>query len=400
MSFCLTLCKTKTDLEVSVFKSVKEINQEDWNTVVKDKNIYQCLDYLSALEENLCDKIVFRYLMFYNAESKPVAVAIVQSLPFEDKGLEDQAQVSEMRDKIKHHFVKAMDLRVMTCGSPFASGENGFSFTEDISEVQAYESLSKALTQLQKSEKDDIKAQIILLKEFWPHSFDSCNSILTKEFKEFQIDVNMVMQIRPQWQSMDGYLQSMTTKFRTKAKSAIKKSNDLTIKRFELEEVLLHKDKIQDLYLSVVAKSDSKFGELNGNTFVSLKRNLGDKFVITGYLLEGELVGFSSAFICNDVVDANYVGINYELNHKYAIYQRMLYDYVDLAIESNSTELRLGRTAEEIKSTIGAEPVEMTLYVRHKNQITNKFLKSIFSSIKPSEFQLRRPFKAVEYTKA
>ena len=90
----------------------------------------------------------------------------------------------------------------------------------------------------------------------------------------------------------------------------------------------------------------------------------------------------------------------YDLNHKHAIYQRMLYDYVSLAIENKSTELRFGRTAEEIKSTIGAEPVAMSLYIRHKNHITNKILKPIFASIKPSEFELRRPFKALEYAKA
>ena len=124
---------------------------------------------------------------------------------------------------------------------------------------------------------------------------------------------------------------------------------------------------------------------------------MGPKFIVKGYLRDEELVGFSSAFICNDIVDANYVGINYDLNHKHAIYQRMLYDYVALAMENNSAELRFGRTAEEIKSTIGAEPVAMNLYIRHKSRIKDKVLKPIFASIKPSEFELRKPFKALEY---
>ena len=71
----------------------------------------------------------------------------------------------------------------------------------------------------------------------------------------------------------------------------------------------------------------------------------------------------------------------------------MLYDFVNLAIDRKTKELRLGRTAEEIKSCIGAEPVNMKLYIKHGNRIFNKLLDPIVSSITPSKFELRMPFK-------
>jgi hypothetical protein len=74
----------------------------------------------------------------------------------------------------------------------------------------------------------------------------------------------------------------------------------------------------------------------------------------------------------------------------------MLYDFVELAISKKARELRLGRTAEEIKSSIGAEPINMKLYVKHGNKISNKLLKPIIESIAPGEFELRRPFKQVQ----
>ena len=108
------------------------------------------------------------------------------------------------------------------------------------------------------------------------------------------------------------------------------------------------------------------------------------------------MVGFSSSFLFNSILDANYVGINYEFNQEYAIYQRMLYDYVELAIEKRCSELRFGRTAEEIKSSVGAIPVPMKLFVRHKNPIANRILKAIVSTIKPSQYELRKPFKQID----
>ena len=52
------------------------------------------------------------------------------------------------------------------------------------------------------------------------------------------------------------------------------------------------------------------------------------------------------------------------------------------------------RTAEEIKSSLGAEPVDMKLYAKHKNSVSNKLIKPFLESISPSEFELRKPFKA------
>jgi hypothetical protein len=70
-----------------------------------------------------------------------------------------------------------------------------------------------------------------------------------------------------------------------------------------------------------------------------------------------------------------------------------LYDFVDEAIQAGCTELRLGRTAEEIKSTIGAMPVNMTLYLNHGNILKNALLKPILCQIKPTEYPHRFPFK-------
>ena len=72
----------------------------------------------------------------------------------------------------------------------------------------------------------------------------------------------------------------------------------------------------------------------------------------------------------------------------------MLYNLVAFAIEKGLSKIHFGRTAEELKSTLGALPIDMKLYIRHRNKLSNQLLKPIISSINPSEFELRNPFKA------
>ena len=384
----------KVKLKHSFFDSVKMINTAHWTAVVDEKNIYLSLPYLRALEDALHDAISFRYIVFYNDEYIPVGVAVVQILDFIDKQEKYNDALCIVGKRIKHKLLGHLDIKVMVCGNVFATGENGFLYSDSISPEDAYVNLSNALYRLRRSERINGQVSIILLKEFWPTSHDKVDVLKVHEFRSFNIDVNMVLKVHESWHSMDDYLDSMISKFRTKAKSVYKHSSSIEIKDMSSENIEDNLFVIEQLYASVVEHAEFKFGELNGQSFVNFKKRLSDKFIFKGYFLEGKLVGFSSAFVASDFVDANYVGLDYSVNHDYSLYQRMLYDYVELAINKGVKELRLGRTAEEIKSCLGAEPIDMKLYVKHKNSVSNKLIKPIIESISPSKFELRKPFKA------
>ena len=125
-----------------------------------------------------------------------------------------------------------------------------------------------------------------------------------------------------------------------------------------------------------------------------MKENLGDSYILKGYWLEGKLVGFLSGIISRNTLDAHFVGIDYDLNRELAIYQRMLYDYIEMAITQRVKWLNFGRTASEIKSSVGAVPQEMTIYLRHRKHLPNKILSLFLNKIKPTEFNQKFPFKA------
>lgn len=374
------------------YNHTKDIPELDWNLVNPENNIFLSLDYLKTLEHTLSDTIRFRYILFYD-EDMPVGFAAAQLIKFNSAKLKLHEFPCRISDAIKNTLFKNLDVRVLVCGNLFSCGEHGFVYNSDqISSKIAFESLSNALREIRKSENSD-KPSFILLKEFWPESFDHSDYIKEHDFREFKIDVNMVLQIHPNWDTFEDYLTSMRTKFRTRAKKVFKKSENLVTKDFSPSDINIFNDEINSLYLSVIEKADFQIGKLNASTFKSLKETLKETFIFKGYFLHEKLVGFTTSFILDNVVDANHIGIDYKYNTNHAIYQKMLYDYVDLAITKKVNELRLGRTAEIIKSCVGAKPVEMKLYVRHGNSISNKLLKPLIELISPSDYEVRNPFK-------
>tara|TARA_R110001592_G_scaffold277335_2_gene544412 strand:+ start:804 stop:1997 length:1194 start_codon:yes stop_codon:yes gene_type:complete len=394
MTFSIPESTEKNKLKLIFYDSANLINEKHWEAINNNQNIYLSLNYLKALESALKNDIPFRYIQFHNDKDEPVAIAIAQVVKFVDKGSKYSEQLCKLSSHLKTKILNSLDIKVLVCGNVFACGENGFMYNDKISHQEAYDNLNVALYRLRKSEKINGQTSMVLLKEFWPSNFQYSDHIKQNKYREFMIDVNMILKIHPSWKNIDDYLNSMTAKFRTKAKGVFKKSAQIITKEFDLKDVLKYKERIEELYLLVLEKSDFSIGALNGEAFYNLKKNLDDKFMIKGYFFKEELIGFSSAFISNGNIDANYIGIDYNYNYEYAVYQKMLYDFVEFAIDKNVTELRLGRTAEEIKSCLGAEPTHMKLYIKLRNTVSNKLIKPIIESISPSEFELRKPFKA------
>ncbi len=389
------LCKTKkVELNPEFYNSVTQINADHWNSISGTSNIYLSIPYLKSLEDSLHGQVDFRYILFYNEAEKPVALASVQILDFSKEGLKGNDVYCKVATKIKNKLIDTLDVKMLVCGNVFACGENGFMHTNDITPEEAYKNLSDGLYELRQAQRSKKPISVVLLKEFWPSSFAKSDLLKSAGFKDFKIDVNMVLKIHQDWKTMEDYLASMTTKFRTRAKGVFKKSAEIVVKDMSDAEITQYKAQIENLYSSVVERAEFKFGVLIPEAFVQFKKNYPNDFSFKGYFLKDELVGFSSAFITNNTLDANYVGLNYEHNNTYAVYQRMLYDFVEMAISHGLKELRLGRTAEEIKSCIGAEPTDMKLYLRHRNSISNKLLAPIIATITPSDFELRYPFKA------
>jgi hypothetical protein len=381
---------------LKVYSQVSELPVATWELTTK--NLYLSKPYLTVLEHTLKESCKLFYLVFYNDQEDLVAFALVQLLKLKDQEKSKAENVCSIKDKIQNHLFKTTEIDVMCCGNAFATGQNCFVFDKELDTGFVFDQLGASLKLLHKNFAPFTETQLLVVKEFW-ESNNTQQKLLDHNYKRIEIDVNMVMPINENWHIFEDYLQDLVTKFRTKCKSVYNKSQD--IKAISLSEIEIerHQLSIQKLYLNVLDKAPVAFGQLNIGSWARLKKELNHQFILTGYFLNDQLIGFSTAFLLEDTLEANYVGMNYTYNQSHAVYQRMLYDYVSLAIDKKVRYLSFGRTAEEIKSTVGASAKGMVLYVRHKNGLTNKLLSPIFSAIAPNLYECRQPFKAAYYEK-
>jgi len=378
----------------TVFDAVSELHHADWNKVQNGRNIYLSLPYLSALEQGMGGELNFFFSISYNTQNEPVLIAVFVRVKFVDKRKRFGDSVFKLRFPFKKKLENILSINALACGNVFSAGENGMLWTEELQAQDAFEEAERVHQILMTEHDANKEVSLRVFKDFWPQTVPSANRLIEKGFFDFKIDVNMVLQIHEDWKTFNDYLMSMKTKFRTRANGVYRKSAPLTIKALNAQDIIEESEHIVRLFDSVLEKSDFHIGTMNPKTFAACKENLGDDFIFMAYYMDEKMLGFSTAFRNTNSLDANYVGLDYEYNESYDVYQRILYDYVKLALETKSEELQFGRTSETIKSAVGAEPRDMTIYIKHKRKLSNIILKNVIQSVAPSPFELRKPFKA------
>jgi hypothetical protein len=377
-----------------IFERTADVDPMVWSSLHPEAGAFLCLDYLSALEDAHDEGLEVRMAVFFLNE-KPIGIAAFQIAHFitSDDAYSNvflsfiNSALRTIRGKHIHN--------ILINGNAFATGEHGFAFVVDCSPHTIAYCVHGAMERISKMEQaKGRRICAMVTKDFYPTSVPVAEGLQKYRFRRFQVDHNMVMPLLSSWKNFDDYLESLNTKFRTKAKAALKRSAAIEIIRASGDDVLKHADALQSLYENVYNKADFRLGKLEVRTLASLLRRLPHQFFVQIYLHDGVPVGFMSAMRCGKVLEAHVIGIDYDKNRDHGVYQRMLYDYVALAIELGCNRIVYGRTAAEIKSTVGAFPVDLTCCIMHRRSISNALLSMILQYVKPSEYPQRQPFKA------
>ena len=378
-----------SNVSMAFFDSIEQVPAA-WDELVLHKSLYLSSNYLQSIENTMKDELVFRYILFFK-DNQAVALAAFQIITVDTDAFEINCFVK--KNQLFGKVLKQVKVNCLINGTLFSSGEYGFYYGSALSDKEAFKALTKATKRLCALEETKNKIHLIMVKEYFPENKQASDLLKGYKYRGFKMEPNMVLDMRSEWNSMEDYFKSMTSRYRRNAVSILKKSSEVKEKELSLSEIIDYQSDIKELFNAVHTKAKVKLVTLDVFTFVELKQRLAQNFIFKAYFLENKMIGFSTGFLTHNVLDANYVGLDYDYNRSHGIYLRILYDLVSVAIDNNVQKLNFGRTAGEIKSNLGAKSVDMECYVRTKNSVSNKIIKPFLKRISTPDFVERNPFK-------
>ena len=280
--------------------------------------------------------------------------------------------------KVLQFFLQNRRITILVNGCPNLTGD--FRFVSKPDDLDDADALVAALRKL----KNVIDFDAVIIKDIHPPL-----KKVPAEFKKFQVDPNMV--VHNTWPSVEAYVAAMRTKYRQRYQSTMRKSAAISMQKLNLTQIAEHKAEINGLLAKVVKQDKFNLEQIPDDYFLRLAGM--QQFSLYGYFLDDRLVAFRSSLEAADRLIAHYVGFESDVNTEQKIYQRMLYDYVAEGIEKKLPSIHLGRTALEIKSTVGAEREDYFLLFHSDNWFYRTVGNYYVGRLAATEYEARSPFR-------
>ncbi|MDP2176347.1 MAG: peptidogalycan biosysnthesis protein [Bacteroidota bacterium] len=375
---------------VEIFHQQNEVYQT-WKNVLPEGHYLLSSEY-HVLENSLLDGFRYYYVNIYDKNKQLIALFYFQLIALKSENFKTKSCVETSMLKFMMGF---KNNHLMVCGNVFKVNQPGYFFINQADTSH----LTDLILKIKKQISNKYRILGILLKDCSNHinvQFYTCNA-----FVPFNEDITMMLNIKPKWQTIGDYCESLKRKYKQRFQKVKNSASSLNIRELNSTEIEANKIELEKLYTNVLDKQSFTLGKINANYFVEMKKHLADNFKIFAYFKENEIIAFSShiQYPKENEMEIHYIGINYLYNQEYQLYFNILCDGVKLAIENRFDRLELGRTAKDAKANLGAIPLFNHNYIWLKSRFLRSMLRIVINQQSKNEdkdWLNRQPFKMID----
>lgn len=394
--------KNSGKFSFNIYNRASDVPVTQWENTIEADKVFFNLNYLNALENSNPVALHFRYVIFFENQ-QPIACFSFQLLNVASKDLGNILNLDKygwLAGKVTNAIDKMVFKRsgnqanyIICCGSFFVSGEYGITFRDKNKKSIICQSIPQVIEAIKsdvENSGNDICA--VIVKDFFDAS--SIENVLIGEgFSSLPMDPEMIFHVNKNWNSFEDYLNSLSAKYRLRSNNSLKKLEKVIIRFLSQAEIEKFKNEMYELYLQVQQNASVRLVKAGPDYFANLQKMLPGNFYVKAFFLDNKMIAFMSGIHFNGSHEAHLIGMEYSMNKSLLIYQNILYSFIKDAIELKSAQLFFGRTALEIKTTVGAKAYPLHTYFRMNNSLLNGMIKPLVKRSKQEEWTPRDPYK-------
>ena len=381
--------------------SISFINAADWDDVTAEDSIFLSRAYLSVLERNGPDQVLPRYAVIYR-DRQPVAVVAAQVIQLEasqlvgdDLDKSDETAWQKTTKQLQRQALKGIRRKVLICGNLLSWGRHGLAIADHQSPAEIWPGIAEALYRIRRAEKLAGQTHYVMIKDLPSDELDCAEVLKRFSYRPLETDPDMVLEIPEAWSVYEHYLESLNKKYRKSVRKIIQAVEDAGCRVEPLADLAVDKGRLHALYKQVQSRADVRLASLTEDYLPALATELGSgRFRCIVVRRKQEILGFVTVLKDGDAGIGYYIGFDYEANGEIPVYLRLLNAVVESAVDWGCRRVSFGRTALEPKARLGAKPVPMQVWIRHRIPLVNYVVRQLFHAIPHHEPPQRDPFKA------
>ena len=359
----------------------------DWDSIAQ-ANVFLSTKYLQVLESAAPANMKCQYIGIFNQEEL-IGIALAQFIDLshlESYGERDK----KLKTWVRNYLFSRFSSKLLFIGNNMLSGQNAFAVKNDALIPEVLKTLKNAVAELNQS----FKIHLTSFKDFMPGDLPYFEQPAFKKDLKFTSQPNMIFEINPAWAHEDDYVMALTKKYRDQFKRSRNKASGIEKRKLTLDDIEDQQEIIYDLYMHVAENAPFNTFYLPKNHFYVLKEKLTNDFMLYGYFIDGKLIGFNTLIKNGKSLDTYFLGYDDKIQKEKMLYLNMLYDMIACGISLKFENIIFGRTALEIKSSVGATDTSMFGFMQHSQPLINQFLGRIFNYLEPeTAWKRRSPYK-------
>ena len=365
---------------------VSEEDWRDWDDDFPQGGFWLSADFLRFIQAHPQGLQSGAVALWNAAYDRPILLSVQSfQLRLRDQ-LQGHAPTRSLLARLTRRIVSLLSPKVVVLGQLLTSGPFGSSGLDLLPADQAV-NLLEAVGRFLNNQSSGYSA--VVVKDLFPEGNDALAHLEQAGFVRVPVDPVMLMDVS-RFDNLDDYLRSLSSKYRVRYRRARKKAEGLERRLLSPDEVERHLPRIYDLHRETRQGANFKFVALSEEYFGWLRHHA----VIQGYFDQGELIGFTSAVINGPYYHAHYLGLREAYKYSHHLYHNMLYDLLEDALAEPVMVLDYGRTALEIKSSVGAQASDFPVVVRSNYSWVNRLLGPLIRAVhQPPDWRQRNPYK-------
>lgn len=386
-------------LRIALAERIDFLNPEHWDAVTAHRGFLCSRDYHRMLESVRPSNLDPRYALLYR-DLEPVAALSMQWVELDGGRLHEDKPATGLKGltrRLTRSVAERVQARALVAGNLLSYGSHGLSIRPGLSaEREVWHGIGEALYRTRRAEKHSGSTDFVLVKDL--SAGELRDSALLRElgYRSVETEPNMVLKLDPRWRQHEDYLTALSAKYRKNIRSRILKPIDEAGLRIEhVNDVAAIARPLQALYLAVHENAAVRPVTLGPDYWPALARAAGDRVRFATVHSEDRLLGFVVSLRDSaDTAIGYHIGFDRQAAQDLPIYLRLLQQTVADGIALGAAKVSLGRTALEPKAALGAKPEPLNIWLRHRQPVLNKLMRSLLGSIHHDEAPERNPFGA------
>jgi len=372
---------------------VRLINRSQWELIAQHQSVFLSWDYLHALEAHPPENVESRYAVIYHPEQLDAPLAIVHCQLATLSLTNFQARSPGEDQEALTSWISS---RVLICGNVLSSGLHGVAFSPEADLELGWRAVAEVIYKMRRAEQLQGVVDGAVIKDVSSDHLSGTAVLSRYSYRTIKTDPDMVITLTDAMSTFEDYLTGLRSKVRRKVKKVARELEQSGYTSSRLDDIGPHEPRLLELYRLVEAGSDVRLASISKGYLTAMSDALGDRFVCSVIRREGEIVAFVTTVKDRERGLSYYVGFDREMSDSGVIYRRLLQLSIEDALAMGCKKISLGRTALEAKANLGAKPVPLYVWARHRVPTVNFFARKLFRLVPSSVAPERTVFKQTE----